>query len=124
MFRHSKPVIWSLSMIVSVSVGLLQEQAFKRVHIKYGILIKYSPTRSIRTCVDYCLQHCECRYVRFTKSTQGCQLFDDVLLHYGSEPTPPTSDVSDFKKVYYRFINSKSDITQSKLTNIALKHIT
>ena len=99
MFTHSKAVILSLCVIFTVSISLLQKQTFERVSIKYGNLIKSIQARSIRTCVDSCLQHCECRYVRFTKSSKGCQLYADVLLYYVSGETLPSSDVVDFKKV-------------------------
>jgi len=105
MYRYVKQAILSLVLIFTVSVGLLQEQTFERVSIKYGKVIKSSQTRSVRTCVDSCLQHCECRYVRFTKKSKVCQLFDDVLLYYGNEQTP-SSDVVDFKKVYFRVFDS------------------
>jgi len=106
MFRQIKQVLCTLSMIFCVSVELLQEQTFERVSVKYGKVMKSSQARSVRTCVDLCLQHCECRYVRFIKSTKECQLFDYVLLYYGSEQTPPSLDVVDFKKVKLRFFNS------------------
>jgi len=112
MFTHSKAAILSLCVIFTVSISLLQEQTFERVSIKYGNVIKSIQARSIRTCVDSCLQLCECRYVRFTKSSKGCQLFADVLLYYGSAATPSSSDVVDFKKVFTRFVNSKADITK------------
>jgi len=107
---YAKPAILSLFMIFAVSVGLLQEQTFERVSIKYGKVIKTSQVRSVRTCVDTCLQHCECRYVRFTKNSKVCQLFDDVLLYYGIEQTPPSLDVVDFKKVSLRLFNSQTYI--------------
>jgi len=112
MFTHSKAVILSLCVIFTVIISLLQEQTFERVSIKYGKVITSIQARSIRTCMDSCLQHCKCRYVRFTKSNKGCQLFADVLLYYGAATTLP-SDVVDFKKVFNRFSNSKIDITQS-----------
>jgi len=112
MFRRSERVILLLFTIitvnVTVSMGLLQEQTFERVSFKDGKLIKFSLARSIRTCVDSCLQLCECRYVRFTKSSKLCQLFEDVLLYYGSAAMPPFSDEIDFKKVLLRhFISSR-----------------
>jgi len=99
MYRYVKPAILSLVLIFTVSVGLLQEQTFERVIIKYGKAIKSSQARSVLTCVDSCLQQCECRYERFTKSSKVCELFGEVLVYYGSEQTPPSSDVVDFKKV-------------------------
>jgi len=96
-----------LFMIVTVSItvsdALMQEQTFERVKFMDGKLIKSILVRSIRTCVDSCLQLCECRYVRFTKSSKVCQLFEDVLLYYGSSATPPFTDEVDFKKVLLRF---------------------
>jgi len=112
MYRYVKPAIVSLVLIFTVSVGLLQEQTFERVIIKYGKVIKSSPTRSVLTCVDSCLQHCECRYVRFTKSSKVCELFVNVLLYYGSVATLPPADVDDFKKVFNWVFISKADIIQ------------
>jgi len=106
MYRYVKPAILSLVLIYTASVGLLQEQTFERVIIKYGKVITSIQTRSVVTCVDSCLQHCECRYVRFTKSSKGCELFGNVLVYYGSEQTPPSSDVVDFKKVSLQVFNS------------------
>jgi len=100
--QGTKPAILSRVVIFTVSVGLMQEQTFERVVIKYGKVITSIQTRSVLTCVDSCLQQCECRYVRFTKSSKVCELFGDVLVYYGSEQTPSSSDVVEFKKVYYR----------------------
>ena len=85
MLRRSERVILLFfftifTVSVTVSMGLLQEQTFERVRFIDGKLIKSSLARSIRTSVDSCLQLCECRYVRFTKSSKVCQLFEDVLL--------------------------------------------
>jgi len=118
MFTNSKSAILSFFMIFSVSVGLLQEQTFERVNIKYGNVIKSSPARSVRTCVDSCLQDCECRYVRFTKSSKVCQLFGEVLVYYGSATTRPSSDVVDFKKVYTQFINGKNRCLRAFLKSL------
>lgn len=101
MLRHSEPVFLSYFIIFAVSVALLQEHTFERVSIKYGKAITFVQARSVRTCMDSCIHHCQCRYVRFTKSTKGCQLFDSVLLYSGGEISHPDSDVVDFKKVLY-----------------------
>ena len=106
MYRYIKPAILSLVLIFTGSVALLQEHTFERVTIKYGKVITISQALSIRTCVYSCLQHCECRYVRFTKSNNSCQLFVDVLLYYGSNSMPSSSDVVDFKKVCLLYIHS------------------
>ena len=116
MYRYVKPAIVSLVLIFTVSVGLLQEQTFERVIIKYGKVIKSSQTRSVMTCVDSCLQHYECRYVRCTKSSKVCELFGDVLLYYGSVATLPPSDVDDFKKVFNRFLTVKQILHNNDLT--------
>ena len=90
MYRYVKPALLSLVLIFTISVGLLQEQTFERVIIKYGKVIISIQTRSVLTCVFSCLQQCECRYVRFTKSSKVCELFGNVLVYYGSEQTPPS----------------------------------
>ena len=113
MFKRSKLVLVLLFMIFTVSItvseALVQEQTFERVKFMDGKLIKSILVRSIRTCVDSCLQLCECRYVRFTKSSKLCQVFEDVLLYYGSSATPPFSDEVDFKKVLLRLFKISRD---------------
>ena len=108
MFGHSKPVMLSLFVVFTVSIALLQENTFERVSIKYGKVISISQARSVFTCVESCLQHCECRFVRFTKINNTCQLFADVLLYYGSNSMPSSSDVVDFKKVCLKYIHSNA----------------
>jgi len=108
MFRRSQQVILLLFTIitvnVTVSMELLQEQTFERVSFKEGKLTKSILARSVQTCVVFCLQLHECRYVRFTKRSATCQLFEDVLLYYGSAATPLLSDEVDMKKVWCRKI--------------------
>ena len=108
MFRRSQQVILLLFTIITISVtvgmGLLQEQTFERVSFKDGKLIKSSLARSVQTCVVFCLHLYECRYVRFNRSSTICQLFEDVLLYYGSAATPLLSDEVDMKKVWCRII--------------------
>jgi len=108
MFGHSKPVILSLVVVFTVSIALLQENTFERVIIKYGNVISISHVRSDFTCVESCLHRFECRFVRFTKSNNSCQLFADVLLYYGSNSMPSSSDVVDFRKVCLRYIHRKN----------------
>ena len=110
MFTHSKAVILSLCVIFTVSISLLKEQTFERVNIKYGKVILISQSRSDFTCVESCLHRCECRFVRFTKSNNNCQLFADVLLYHGSYSMLSFSDVVDFRKVCLRYIHSKTNI--------------
>jgi len=106
MFGHSNSVILSLFVVFTASIALLQENTFERVIIKYGKVITISQARSVFTCVESCLNHCECRFVRFTKNNNSCQLFTDVLLYYGSNFTSSSLDDVDFKNVCLRYIHS------------------